>query len=207
MSILTFMRQSGRREANKTATRERIRVAAAASFDALGYEATTTSEVASAAGIGAGTLFNYASTKGELLFLVLTHRLRAQLDEVVESRERPVRLEEALVAAIEPLDQLSRAQPELTALFLRELLFGADGPNRREAQQIVAELQHRLSRLLIEFTDQLRRPELVDEATSLLFAIAVQELMARVRHRDRFEQPSQWPTLIGLALNGLTQPD
>jgi AcrR family transcriptional regulator len=47
----------------KTATRERILDAAIQSFRTRGFEATTTRDIATAAGIATGTLFNYFPTK------------------------------------------------------------------------------------------------------------------------------------------------
>lgn len=172
-------RTPGRREANRAATTERLRAAAGEAFDRLGYVGTTTSEVASAAGIGAGTLFNYAATKPELLFLVLNERLA---EHVTEARTRGQAEDDplaALISGIEPLARLSQAHPELTAVFLREVLFGEDGPHRTEALALVDQMRQALALLLERFSNRLREPERVDEAARLLFALAVSELIAR----------------------------
>ena len=60
----------GRREQNKLEKRGRIIAAARALFTHKGFEATTTQEIAEAAGVAAGTVFTYARTKEDLLILV-----------------------------------------------------------------------------------------------------------------------------------------
>ncbi len=68
----------GRRERNKAEKQDRIFAAAANLFEERGFDAVTTAEIAEAADVGAGTLFRYAATKGELLLMVLNERLREQ---------------------------------------------------------------------------------------------------------------------------------
>jgi AcrR family transcriptional regulator len=51
----------------KAATRERIMEAAKQLFAAKGFEASTTRDIADAAGIASGTLFNYFATKEDIL--------------------------------------------------------------------------------------------------------------------------------------------
>ena len=51
----------------KAATRQRIVEAARQLFGAKGFEASTTRDIADAAGIASGTLFNYFATKEEIL--------------------------------------------------------------------------------------------------------------------------------------------
>src|ERR1700758_1884347 len=60
----------GRRERNKQDKLDRIRAAASELFALHGVDEVTTQQIADKADIGAGTLFLYAKTKGELLLLV-----------------------------------------------------------------------------------------------------------------------------------------
>ena len=57
----------GKRERNKLDKRRRIVAAATALFQEKGFEGATTAEIATAAGIGAGTLYLYVESKEELL--------------------------------------------------------------------------------------------------------------------------------------------
>ena len=65
----------GLRKRNKEDKLQRIREAAWALFSERGYEATTTRAVAERAQIGTGTLFLYAQSKSDLLFLVFRDQL------------------------------------------------------------------------------------------------------------------------------------
>jgi AcrR family transcriptional regulator len=60
----------GRRERNKQEKLDRITAAATELFAERGVDEVTTQEIADKADIGAGTLFLYAKSKGELLLLV-----------------------------------------------------------------------------------------------------------------------------------------
>lgn len=71
----------GRREQNKLEKRGRIIAAARALFTHKGFEATTSQEIADAAGVASGTVFTYAKTKDDLLILVFH-------DEMMEVAER-----------------------------------------------------------------------------------------------------------------------
>jgi AcrR family transcriptional regulator len=57
----------GRREANKQATRDALRRAAARLFAAQGYEVTTVAEIARDAQVGERTFYRYFGSKDELL--------------------------------------------------------------------------------------------------------------------------------------------
>ena len=66
----------GRRERNKQDKLDRITAAARELFAEHGVDEVTTQQIADKADIGAGTLFLYAKTKGELLLLVQNSTLR-----------------------------------------------------------------------------------------------------------------------------------
>ena len=59
-------RPVGRRAQNKAAVRQRIVTAALALFQAKGFEATTTKQIARRARIAEGTIFNYFKTKDDI---------------------------------------------------------------------------------------------------------------------------------------------
>jgi AcrR family transcriptional regulator len=67
----------------KTATRQRILDAAVQAFRTQGFESTTTRDIATAAGIATGTLFNYFATKEAIVETLAEQALakaRAKLD-------------------------------------------------------------------------------------------------------------------------------
>lgn len=67
------------RQQKKRRTFEAIVAAAAASFDSDGYEATTIETIAQAAGVSAGTVYNYFGTKSAILAAIVTR----QVDEIM----------------------------------------------------------------------------------------------------------------------------
>lgn len=71
----------GRRERAKREKRERLVKAARELFAAKGFTATTTSEIAARADIGAGTLFLYVRSKEELLVTVFHEDMGRVRDE------------------------------------------------------------------------------------------------------------------------------
>ncbi len=116
--------QPGRRERNATEKLRRIRAAAARLFDERGFEGATTQEIAERADVGAGTLFRYAATKGELFLMVFNDRFSTAIDagdRAAQSEDDPARAVSALVGAV-----LTHAQhAENSAVYQRELLFGS----------------------------------------------------------------------------------
>src|SRR5580700_11541253 len=132
LSELMPHKVSGLRERNKLDKLRRIKDAASELFIRKGYDDTTTREIAVRAGVGLGTIFVYAATKRDLLFLIVND----ELQEVVEKAAAGVRPERPM------LDNLLRVfqwhyryfaqEPQLSRLALREMSFYDTGP---EAQK------------------------------------------------------------------------
>jgi len=80
----------------KSATRQRILQTARRLFADNGFDATTTRDIAHAAGIAAGTLFNYFPTKETVLACLAAEALA----EVPEPTESAASLDEALFGLI-----------------------------------------------------------------------------------------------------------
>ena len=106
MSELTQQKVAGLRERNKLDKLRRIKKAAAELFIRKGYDDTTTREIAVRAGVGLGTIFVYAATKRDLLFLLIND----DLQDVVEKAAGSVRPERPM------LDNLLRIFNGTTAI-------------------------------------------------------------------------------------------
>lgn len=117
----------GRREHNKQVKLARIRKAALQLFQAKGYDATTTKEIAQTADVAIGTVFMYANDKRDLLFLIFNDAL----DGVVETAFRQVETDKPLsLQAFGVFSHFYKAfhqQVLLARLLLRELVFFSDG--------------------------------------------------------------------------------
>ncbi len=121
---------TGRRERNAREKHERIFAAAAALFDERGFDGVTTQEIADRADVGAGTVFRYAATKGELFLMVFNEQLRQAIDEGARRAERETDVTRAVLALVGPV--LTRAHgTQSSAVYQRELLFGTPGERYR----------------------------------------------------------------------------
>jgi AcrR family transcriptional regulator len=146
LSELIQHKVSGLRERNKLDKLRRIKDAASELFVRKGYDDTTTREIAVRAGVGLGTIFVYAATKRDLLFLIVNE----DLQRVVEKAAATVRPErpmlENLLRAFQAHYRYFAQEPELSRWALREMSFYATGP---EAQKFLKTRQ-RLVALITE---------------------------------------------------------
>lgn len=132
----------GRRERNKQDKLARILAAGAELFDAYGYSAVTTQQVAQRAGIGTGTLFEYVATKAELLMMVQNRRFAASVDEGWQAQAAQEGLGRRLRALIEPVVACNRTHAENGRAYLQEILYGSpDDRFRAEAIAVTDRLR------------------------------------------------------------------
>lgn len=124
----------GRRERNKQAKLDRIVAAAGELFSEYGVDDVTTQQIAEKADIGAGTLFLYAKSKGELLLMVQN---TSYADSLVRGRAAAEKIPDMLQAVMAILTQVvhcNRTQVDNGRSYLREMVFGdPEEPHRREA--------------------------------------------------------------------------
>jgi AcrR family transcriptional regulator len=144
----------GRRERKKRDTQRRIFEAAEELFTRKGYAAVTTQEIAALADVGTGTLFRYATTKSELLIMVMSEQLRLGAARGLAIAERGGSVPEAIVGLIEPLVRAALAHPENTSAFQREVLFGSVGPYRTQALERIRELEEAMVTVLTRHAEQ-----------------------------------------------------
>jgi AcrR family transcriptional regulator len=113
-----------RRERNKQAKLDRITAAARELFAEHGIDEVTTQQIADKADIGAGTLFLYAKSKGELLLLVQNS---AYADALAKGKAGAAEISaplEAVMAIIRPVVECNRTQVDNGRTYLREMVFG-----------------------------------------------------------------------------------
>jgi AcrR family transcriptional regulator len=150
----------GLRERNKLDKLRRIKDAASELFTSKGFDDTTTREIAVRAGVGLGTLFVYAPTKRDLLFLIVN-------DELQEVAERAAGLMRPERPMLENLLRIFRAhyryfaqRPALSRLALREMLFYATGPQAKK----YLKTRERLIGLVGDIVDMAIEQELIAPA-------------------------------------------
>jgi len=149
MTKVTDDEALGKRERNKLAKRERIRDAAWSLFTSLGYEATTTKQVAERAGVAKGTLFLYAKDKPDLLCLVFHDRLARCVDEGFGTLPGRAALIEQLMHLFRRIFEMYAEHPQVAAAFLRALP-GAAGPNATAVHGLTLGFVTRIGGLITE---------------------------------------------------------
>ena len=146
----------GRRARNKADKQERIFEAASQLFTRLGYSAVTTQMIADQADVGTGTLFRYASSKAELLMMVMNEQMRLDTREGIAAAASGTSPTDAIMALLAPQIHLPPAFPENTAFYQREILFGTEvGLYRTEALARISELEKAIGDILRRFASTL----------------------------------------------------
>ncbi|MFQ6329947.1 TetR/AcrR family transcriptional regulator [Nocardia sp. CWNU-33] len=142
MTISPDPAHAGRRQRNMRDKQLRIFEAAAALFAERGFESVTTQQISDRADVAAGTLFRYASSKGELLLMVYNEDLRLALelgDAQSRSQSEPV---DAVLSMVRPTVEAADRHVENTVAYQRELLFGSPTEKyRAEGLALVAQLE------------------------------------------------------------------
>ena len=136
----------GRRAQQRRETERLIKATALGLFLAHGFEATTTKQIADAAGVAHGTVFLVAATKEALLVKVLEEQLR----EVVARRAASLpkrNLVAQLVHVFDGLFDFYAGEPRLSRVFLKGIMFFAEPIARAMYDEHVARFQAYLAAL------------------------------------------------------------
>lgn len=161
----------GRRERNKQVKLERITAAARELFAERGVDDVTTQQIAEKADIGAGTLFLYAKTKGELLLLVQNSGYADALEEGRAAAANLPGALDAVMAIVRPVVHCNRIQIDNGRTYLRELVFGdPEEPHHRDALTLTLQTEEAIA-------DVLRRDDRLGERDAATLARIVSAIM------------------------------
>lgn len=175
--MITSSGTPGRRDRNMRDKQSRIFAAAASLFAEKGFAGVTTQQISERADVAAGTLFRYATSKGELLMMVYNQQFRSALsagDRASRSRRDPV---DAVQAVVRPILEAADSHVENTVNYQRELLFGsASEKYRSEGLDLVARFEETIARRLVEAArnrglDERRAEDQARHAGRSIFAI------------------------------------
>ena len=122
----------GLRERNKRDKLRRIKDAATELFLEKGFDDTTTRAIASRAGVGLGTVFVYAPTKRDLLFLIINEELQTEVDRSTALVQERRSLLDNLMRVFRAHYRYFGQRPALSRLALREMMFYAAGPQAQK---------------------------------------------------------------------------
>lgn len=165
----------GRRERNKRQKLDRIMAAASELFAEYGVEDVTTQQIADKADIGAGTLFLYAKTKGELLLLVQNAHYADALERGRTAAAGTADVLEAVMAILRPIVECNRTHVGNGRVYLREMAFGdPTDPHHAEALRVVA----RTEEAIIEVLE--RDDALAEDAATLAHIVTAVSFLGMV---------------------------
>ena len=144
------------RERKKRDTRHRILMAGLDAFTARGFDNCTIDEIASAAGVGKGTVYNYFRTKEELVVSFMVEMERQMQAEAATLAQARGSLTSILTRFIE--SQMTRKAPHypFVRLFLAQLAGRAT-----HADKWVAEASIALDPPLVQLFEKLKKRGLV----------------------------------------------
>lgn len=138
----------GRREQNKLEKRGRIIAAARALFTHKGFEATTSQEIADAAGVAGGTIFTYARTKEDLLILVFHDEMLEVVGAAYEAAQRSVGLLNQTVTFFETMVAYHERDRPLAHALMRQLGYVGGADQRALVSGLMTKLLGRLAQIV-----------------------------------------------------------
>lgn len=176
------------RKRKKEKTRDAILAAAKQLFVARGFAATTMEEIAQAAEVGVGTLYNYFGAKGALLLAWgqdATEQALAQGQAFMQAL--PSAPTEAIAGLLE---RYFGAMAQFDKPLLRELMAEAFGPTRDVGQGLMQQdfrLVEQLSGLITTLKDHgaIRKSVDVNDAALLLYGVTAIPLMMYINSDDQ----------------------
>jgi AcrR family transcriptional regulator len=196
----------GRREQNKLEKRGRIIAAARALFTHKGFEATTSQEIADAAGVGAGTVFTYARTKDDLLILVFHDEMLEVVERAYAAARGSAGLLDQTIKFFETLVAYHERDLPLAHALMRQLGYVGSADQRSLVSELMTSLLGRLA-LLVQAA---KNDGTVDAASPLtpaaraLFAIYYFHLGGLLSgYLDRAQFDRALRTDLGLLFRGL----
>ncbi|MCF4121116.1 TetR/AcrR family transcriptional regulator [Antribacter sp. KLBMP9083] len=191
----------GRRERNKQEKLDRITSAASELFAERGVDEVTTQEIADKADIGAGTLFLYAKTKGELLLLVQNSTYADALEQGRSAAEGITDTLDAVMAIVRPVVECNRKQVDNGRTYLREIVFGDPAePHHRDALTLTVQTEEAIAAVLqrdgrTSPQDAAARAHIVSAimfismAATITIANPVEDVVQEIRNQVRLVLP------------------
>ncbi len=167
------MKRESLREKNKEDKLLRIKNAAFDLFLSKGFDDTTTREIAARAGVGMGTVFVYAETKRDLLFLIVNDGLELSITEARAKIHPDNSLLANLLVILRRHYQYFAQNPVLSRAALREMYFYQSGTQADRFNRTRHALRHLLIDLIADAlaAGVIRSSETADIIAQIIFAI------------------------------------
>ncbi|TKV70763.1 TetR/AcrR family transcriptional regulator [Rhizobium sp. AU243] len=171
--MLKASRKTGTRERNKQDKLMRIKSSALELFVSKGFDDTTTREIASAAGVGLGTVFVYAETKRDLLFLIVNDDLEDCVDRSSANCDPSRSLLQNILEILRIHYEYFARLPVLSRQALREMYFYQTGKQAERFIHTRERLSGLIGKLIAEAiaTRLIHSEESADIIAQTIFAI------------------------------------
>lgn len=200
----------GKRARNKADKLARIRDAARGLFVENGFDGTTLRDVAARGGVGFGTLFDYASNKRDLLFLVFNPELSAALDSGHAKAVKRTDFLDQLMCLFESYYRLYGREPEIARYILRELNFYREGDQATRFMDQRTEFLRRLAELTVQAQNRAQvsvsaPPEAIAQIVLSVFAWEVRRWLS-AEPLDVKAGLQRLRGLLALQLSGFATP-
>lgn len=201
---------TGLRERNRLDKLRRIRAAARQLFTERGFDRATTRAIATRAGVGLGTLFNYAGDKRDLVFLIFIDELDRIADRAFDAIDPRASLLDQLTAAFSHYYREFGSNTRLARILLQELTFYSGGRLADDFQRSRRRTIGFIERLVARAQQARRIAARVDARSAALsiffiYAGAVRWWIARDRSHPR-SGVAELRKLLELHVAGLAPP-
>lgn len=180
--------QLGKRERNKLDKQRRIVEAATELFEDKGFDDTTTAEIATKAGIGAGTLYLYVGSKEELLVSVFENVAGDAWNQAFERIDRSAPLVQQVTELFIHVADHHEVDQRLAKSFFKELPW-LELPSRQGADAFVQGFLERIEDLLLQAGGRGQLdPDVPRQAlASNLYALWAHEMRRRIAGRQSYD--------------------
>ncbi len=142
------LKPPGARERSRLETIDRIVVTARKLLAEQGYDATTTRQVATKAGLGVGTLFNYVKDKRDLIYLILNKDLLLVTEVSLEAPKTWQTFPDKVLSIFEHHYRFFASEPTLSRILLTEAVEHAPGFHLQELIAVRAAIIDGLERVV-----------------------------------------------------------
>ena len=202
----------GRRESGKLEKRRRIKAAARRMFIEKGYEASTTREIATQAGVGIGTIFVYAKDKRDLLLMIVNDDLDELSTQGVSGIDREAPLLDQLVAFFQKRYQYWASEPSISRPAVQETFdfLSASSEKGEQAVRFYSRRSQTLKILSELVRAKQRSGEIsADEPADLIASLLMTIYLTEVRRWLSTESPNtrkgmaSLRKILGLAMRGV----
>lgn len=140
----------GLRELNKLDKLQRIKSAALDLFLSNGFDETTTRDIASRANVAMGTVFIYAESKRDLLFLIVNEELEDCIARASAAVDPKAPLLENLLKVLRIHYEYFARNPVVSRAALREMYFYQSGKQSERFRATRDKLRSLLTRLIAD---------------------------------------------------------